>query len=679
MSRRHVFRASSSVLAFALLIGCGGGAAVPAPAPRAAKPEATAPKKDKGGYVALRSEEKRTLPSGASLVVPNGWWLRDFDGGLAFQEPDREITITLLELDAKTTDEAMKAAFAKLGRTPPPKVLRNVHEVDVGGWDEVGETVWETPPSEQAVFAMNVRRRGEKVWAALLEGKAPAFARRGAQVAEIVLGLKVPGVAEEDLSQKTAQPLAGERLAAFEAFVDGAREKTHVPGMAIAVVQDGKIVLEKGYGVRERGKKDPVTPKTRFMIGSVSKSLSTLLIASLVDKGKLTWDTPVTKLLPTFTTGDAELTKKLTVAHTFCACTGMPRRDLDMIFEYGSRKPDEVLTAFSDVKPTTALGETFQYSNQMTALGGFLAARAAEPGKPLVAAYAGAMKTHVFGPMGMTDTTASFEEGRVNAAAPHGGSYLGSRDEHTVLPYPMESFVTPVAPAGAIFSTAHDMARYALVELAKGKTPEGKDAFGEQNLLERRKPRVKVGPKGSYGLGLATSTLRGLTVVTHDGGTFGFVTRFVLLPEKNVGLVVLTNSTAAGATVVDAATEKLVEVLFDAKDQSKKTLESALEQDREEWVRQHERVQKPVPEALAPKLLGTWKHPRLGSFVVSSGKDAMKIDVGEWSSRVGYEKAEDGTERLFFVDPPIGGLPITFEKDALVVRLGQETYRLEKK
>lgn len=650
---------------------------MPPPAPRTAKPET----KTEGGFVALKAETKKTLASGATIGVPAGWWMRDLGGGLAFQEPDREITITLLEIDAPTTEAAGRAAFAKLGRTAPPKILRDVHEVDVAGWDEVQEIIWETPPSEERVLALNMRRRGEKVWASLLEGKAPAFSRRGAQVAEIVLGLKVPGVAEEDLSQKAALPLTGDRLTAFEAFVASARERTAVPGVAIAVVQDGKIVLEKGWGVREHGKKDAVTEHTRFMIGSVTKSLSTLLLASLVDEGKLTWDTPVTKLLPTFATGDAELTKKLTVAHTFCACTGMPRRDLDLLFEYAGRKPDEVFGAFADVKPTTALGETFQYSNQMTALGGFLAARLAEPGKPLGAAYASAMKARVFGPMGMNETTASFDEGRAkDAASPHGRSLLGGRDEPVALPYPMETFVTPFAPAGAVFSTAHDMARYALVELASGKTPEGKVAFKDASLLERRKGRVKMGPKAQYGLGLATSTLRGLEVVTHDGGTFGFVTRFLLVPKKNIGLVVLTNSTGASSELVDAVTQKLVEVMFDGKEQSEKDLASALVEDQKSWAQEHDRVRKTVPEVLAKKLVGTWKHGKLGAFTFTGGKDAMRVDVGEWSSRVGWDKAEDGTERLFFVDPPAAGLPITVEKDAaaLVLQLGQESYRLER-
>ncbi len=662
-------------------LACGGDAR-PAQDPHAATPakrEAGA-KADETEFTSLKAAATKTLKSGAKIDVPAGWWLRDVANGVAFQDPDRELTITLLEVDAESTDAAAKLVLAKLGRAAPPKVMRNVHEKDQAGWDEVAETVWETPPSEQRIFALNVRRKDKKTWAALLEGKTTAFARRGAQVQQIVLGLEVPGVTEEDLSGKPGLALEGERLAKLEAFIEIAREKTHVPGAAVAVVQDGKIVLAKGFGVRERGKKDPVTERTRFMIGSVTKSLSTLLIASLVDSGKVKWTTPVKELLPTFETGDPAFTDKLTVEHTFCACTGMPRRDLDLVFEYGAHKPEDAFTAFKGLKPTTAMGETFQYSNQMTALGGFLAARIAEPGKPLAAAYASAMKARVFAPMGMNDTTASFEEGKKGAlASPHGGNLVGPRDEPVVLPLAMERFVEPLAPAGAVFSTANDMARYALVELAKGKTPEGKQAFGEASLLERRKARVRVGPRGGYGLGLATSVLRGLPVVTHDGGTFGFVTRLAMFPDKNLGFVVLTNTTSAGASFIDAVTQRLVEVVFEGKEQAAQELDKGLEQDREQWAKLHDEIAAPIPGDVVSRVLGTWKSDKLGTFTFASGKDGPRVDVGEWSSRLGYRKTEDGTTRLFFLDPPVAGLPMTLEDGAIVLELGQESHRFTKK
>jgi CubicO group peptidase (beta-lactamase class C family) len=674
---RHVRLFGLAPLALGALstVACGGAAS----APRAT----TSAKTDSApsDYTVLKADSSKTLKSGAKLDVPAGWWVKDLPNGVAFQDPDRELTISLLEIDADATDTAEKLALAVLGRTPPPKIMRNVHEKDQEGWDEVSETVWETPPSEERLFALNVRRKDKKSWATLLEGKTTAFSRRGSQVQQIILGLEVPGVADEDLSAKAALPLEGERLAKFVTFVDGAREKAHVPGAAVAIVQNGKVVLAKGFGVRERGKKDPVTGRTRFMIGSVTKSLTTLLAGSLVDEGKVSWNARVKELLPTFETGDPAMTEKLTLENTFCACTGMPRRDLDLLFEYASRKPEDTFTAFRGLKPTTAMGETFQYSNQMTALGGFLAARVAEPNKPLAVAYASAMKARVFGPMGMNDTTASFAEGiKGTVATPHGDTLVAPPEEPMILPMSTERFVEPVAPAGAVFSTVEDMARYALVELAKGKTPEGKQVFRDATVLERRKPRIRMGAHGGYGLGLASSEIHGLNVVTHDGGTFGFVSRFSYFPDKDLGLVVLTNTTSAGATFLDAVTQRLLEVAFESKEHAAEELDRAIEQDRQEWQKHHDELAAvPVPNDVVSRVTGTWKNETLGTFTFAQSKGSFRLDVGEWSSRLGYQKAEDGTSRLFFLDPPVAGLPIVVEDGAVVLALGQESYRFTKK
>lgn len=661
-------------------VACGGDARSPAQAPRGATPAKREARADETEFSALKAETSKTLKSGARIDVPAGWWLRDLADGVAFQDPDRELTITLLELDAESTEAASTMALEKLGRAAPAKLARDDREEGRDGWDETAEKEWETPPSEERIFALNLRRKGKRTWAALLEGKTTAFSRRGAQVQQIVLGLEVPGVTVEDLSGKPALSLEGERLATLEAFIETARDKARVPGAAVAVVQGGKIVLAKGFGVRERGKKDPVTARTRFMIGSVTKSLSTLLIASLVDSGALTWSTRIKELLPAFETGDLKLTGELSVEHTFCACTGVPRRDLDLAFEYSARGPDDALTAFVGVKPTTAMGETFQYSNQMTALGGFLAARVAEPNKPLGAAYAAAMKARVFAPMGMNDTTASFDEGTKGPlASPHRYNRASSADEPLVLPLAMERFVEPVAPAGAVFSTVSDMARYALVELARGKTPEGARVFSEANLLERRKSRVRVGPRGGYGLGLATSVLRGLPVVTHDGGTFGYVARLALFPDKDLGLVVLTNTTSAGPTFIDAVTQRLIEIVFEAKEQAAKELDEGLEKRRTQWAQIYDEISAPAPSDVVARVVGTWKSDRLGTFTFTSKKDGLRVDVGEWSSRLGYRKSGDGTAQLFFLDPPVVALPMTLEGDAIILSIGQESHRLTKK
>jgi hypothetical protein len=207
---RSVCLVSLAVGAACAGAACGGDAGA-ARAPQVAPPtkrEAT-DKAHETELAQLKAATTKTLKSGAKLDVPAGWWLREIASGVAFQDPDRELTITLLEIDADSTDQAIKTALARLGRTAPTKIARNVHEKDQAGWDEIAETVWETPPSEQRIFAINVRRKDKKAWATLLEGKTPAFSRRGAQIQQIVLGLEVPGVTEEERHRRGPLGQAG--------------------------------------------------------------------------------------------------------------------------------------------------------------------------------------------------------------------------------------------------------------------------------------------------------------------------------------------------------------------------------------------------------------------------------------------------------------------------------------
>src|SRR5690606_17781802 len=135
-----------------------------------------------------------------------------------------------------------------------------------------------------------------------------------------------------DLTGVQPLPLTGERLATFEAYVAAKLAEIQIPGAAVAVVQNGEVAFLQGFGVQQLGRPEPVTADTLLRIGSVTKSFSSLLAATLVDAGRLEWNTPMVDLLPTFAVADPNLTAQLTVADSFCACTGLPRRDWQIIF-----------------------------------------------------------------------------------------------------------------------------------------------------------------------------------------------------------------------------------------------------------------------------------------------------------------------------------------------------------
>ena len=144
------------------------------------------------------------------------------------------------------------------------------------------------------------------------------------------------------------------------------------------------------------------------MVASNTKAMTTLLLARLVDEHRMTWQTPVTTLLPSFRLGDAETTRSVLVKHLICACTGMPRQDLEWIFEYGNIMPASSLSLLGTMRPTSKFGELFQYSNLMAAAAGYTAAYVLYPQMEPGAAYDRAMQSYVFDPLQMNATTFDF-------------------------------------------------------------------------------------------------------------------------------------------------------------------------------------------------------------------------------------------------------------------------------
>ena len=238
------------------------------------------------------------------------------------------------------------------------------------GWDAVANLVYETTTAEQRSVWATARRKGDTWYVSLFDGTKAGWGRRFPQAQIADKSLRVPGLVRESFLGKPAHALDAGRLAALRAFLVEAQRQLQIPGLAIAVVQGGEVVLAEGLGVRQLGKRAPVTADTLFRVASMSKPLTTLMMARLVDEGAFTWDTPAAALLPGFALGDPETTRKLTMKYTVCACTGLPRQDLEAIFDGAGKTPERMLAGMQRMTPTTGFGETFQYNNQMVAAGG---------------------------------------------------------------------------------------------------------------------------------------------------------------------------------------------------------------------------------------------------------------------------------------------------------------------
>src|SRR5262249_13968737 len=155
--------------------------------------------------------------------------------------------------------------------------------------------------------------------------------------------LRPKGYARESFAGRKAQPLDAMRIAQLKSFVETSMQELGIPGASIALVDGGKVVFEGGFGVRELGKPERVDENTLFMAASQAKGMTTLCRSELVDEKKVRWDEPVTDACPKFKLGDADTTKRVLVKNLVCACTGLPRQDLEWIFEFKNATPESSL------------------------------------------------------------------------------------------------------------------------------------------------------------------------------------------------------------------------------------------------------------------------------------------------------------------------------------------------
>ena len=474
---------------------------------------------------------------------------------------------------------------------------------------------------------------------------------------------------QPDLAGVAALPLTGERRAAFEAYVADALLRLGVPGATVAVVQDGQIVYAQGFGVKELGGAAPVTPDTLMMIGSVTKSLTSTLAATLVDDGALAWDTPVVELLPSFAVADPGLTPRLAVADLFCACTGIPRRDPESLFNADALTPDRLLAQVAELPLTAPFGELFQYNNQLYAVGGYAAAAAAGAApNDLDGGYVAAVGDRLLGPMGMARSTFALAE--VLADGDYARPYYAGLDGRLVPVSPVfeERFLTKAAPAGGLWSSARDMARYLQTELADGVAPDGTRVVSAANLARTRAPRVAIPVRPDlppllleaaqhYAMGWFVGTYKGQPLINHSGGTMGFSSEAAFLPEADVGVVILANDAQNGGTFALAVQYRLFELLFDRPAEVDALVGQGLEAQAAQLAQLQAQL-RPVDPAVVAPYLGRYASPALGEVELALRDGRLVFDAGELRSELRALVDEAGQVVAYlFTDPPLAGRP----------------------
>jgi CubicO group peptidase (beta-lactamase class C family) len=403
------------------------------------------------------------------------------------------------------------------------------------------------------------------------------------------------------------------------------------------------------------------------------------LLAKEVEEHRFTWTTPVTTLMPTFRLGDAETTRSVLVKNLICACTGMPRQDLEWIFEYGKMTPESTMALLGTMQPTSKFGELFQYSNLMAAAAGYTGAHVLYPQMELGAAYDRAIQSYVFDPLGMKSTTFDYKRA---LAGNHATSHSQDVDGKTVKAMTaINDAIIPARPAGGAWSSVHDMLKYVSMELAEGKLPDGTTYISKEPLLERRAPQVYIDKDDSYGMGLMVDNTYGIPVVHHGGDLTGYHSDMMWLPEQNVGAVILTNADG-GWLLRNRLRRKLLEVLFDGHPEADSLLEADAKSFYSELAAERKLLTIPADANDSSKLGQHYVNASLGEIAVSRSGDATTFDFGEWKSEVGSRKNPDGTISFITTVPGAEGFEFVVgsgAKRTLTMRDAQHEYVFEER
>ena len=370
--------------------------------------------------------------------------------------------------------------------------------------------------------------------------------------AAILFAFSAIGVAH---AEATSAAIAAPAFS-LEADVTRVMKTFDVPGIAIAVVKDGKVIATQGFGVRKLGAPAPVDGKTLFEIASNSKAFTATLLAMLVDEGKLAWDDPVTKHLPDFQMYDAYVTHEMTVRDllTHRSGLGLGAGDL-MWWPTTTFTSDEIIHNLRYIRPATSFRNSYAYDNLLYIVAGKIAAQKA--GK----SWGDTVRERILKPVGMTATTTSLAE---NAGNPNQANAHSKIDDKiaAVKSMPVANGVGAVG----INTNAEDIARWMMVLLDDGKpSRQGRRARRcacsaprkaarcgrrrRRSASASRSPRLAATKPNfsAYGLGFSLRDYKGMKLAMHSGALQGFYSEVLLVPEAKLGIAVLTNAESGGA------------------------------------------------------------------------------------------------------------------------------------
>lgn len=441
-----------------------------------------------------------------------------------------------------------------------------------------------------------------------------------------------------------AQALPAE-LQALDATVEQVRGQFQVPGIAVAVVKDGQVVMARGWGVREQGKPAPVDADTLFAIASNTKAMTATALSVLAQEGKLSLDDKVIDHLPWFRMGDAYVTREMTLRDLLVHRSGLGLGAGDLLFwpttDYSTR---EVVQRLANVPLSGGFRERYAYDNILYGVAQLVIEEVSGQ------SFADFLQQRIFTPAGMAGTRFNADHLQRGDKAAVGHALYDWKELRTVAPLTWHNN----SAAGGVYSSVNDMARWMNVQLAGGRLPGGDarlfDDKRQQQMWSVVTPQAVAEPAvpelapmkpnfAGYGEGWSLSDYRGQKLVWHTGGWPGMVSRVTLVPEQKLGIVVLTNQEVGAA--FNAITYSVLDAMLGAPahdwvDAYAKAVAKGRSNADEQWDKHvAARVAGSTPSLALAGYAATYRDRWYGDVIVQQQGDALRLRFSRTPMLVG--------------------------------------------
>lgn len=448
----------------------------------------------------------------------------------------------------------------------------------------------------------------------------------------------------------------------LDIYINREIKRWNLPGLAIAIVKEGKVIVEKGYGVSDVVKKTPVTENTVFQIASCSKAFTGTSLALLENYGKINLDDKVTKYLPYFKMSEQWRTDQITIRDVLSHRIGFATFQSDFLNWNCNRPRKDLIANMVNITPQYGLREKYGYCNL-----GFLTAGEIIPAV-CDTSWDDYLKYHYFLPLGMKNTSTYYKDFIANPNASK--CYSLVNDKLTEL---VPANVDKLGPAGSVTSSVDDMSKWIVMQLANGKY-NGKQIVPPLVIQKTRFPNTIVSKEQTYGLGWFMKDENGKKVIEHDGGANGFLSKTVLVPDENTGFVILTNSDAQ--YLFEALGKLLIRELTGQKyyDYSPYYYTGFVSSSNLEWSKIENLRSKAVAFKTKPedykKLEGTYSNKVYGKITITA-KDKFAEVSFEFHPQYKAKLQFTGSDRLVveYNDPVLGVKEVSYKAEENAIEL----------